>query len=333
MRAISISKFEVGSSFSKYNYPLYSLVIVHEDGNNVIGKIINYTRQGTGIIVKSSTGKEHILSPASIVYYEDPKVPAVSLKYVEKETYKLLNYYKKHYVLLNDEDAYYVMSDYNVRFETEFIDAGGLGRSTVACVNRDSLIYLIPYLQHSSKKQVDDVIKHEVAHALTPGEGHNEIWRDVCLAIGGNGEATIKVPEESYTKIPKTWADPTNSVPEALWADMGRLFEVYTYDFSLPTLANNLSYDYNFISAAIKIEKFLDLEKASESVMAANTDLVKFVQNYIHHMLVLLHTAHDKYTARDIYRLFRIDREDLKSNINLIVDIKQDFDKYFKEYM
>ena len=29
---------------------------------------------------------------------------------------------------------------------------------------------------------------HEVAHALTPNERHNEVWRDKCIEIGGDGE-------------------------------------------------------------------------------------------------------------------------------------------------
>jgi predicted SprT family Zn-dependent metalloprotease len=31
-------------------------------------------------------------------------------------------------------------------------------------------------------------ILHEIAHALTPQQHHNEVWQRVCKAIGGNGE-------------------------------------------------------------------------------------------------------------------------------------------------
>ena len=331
MLPISVDKFEVKSSFPKYNYPLYSLVIVNEDGRNVIGKIIKYTRQGTGIVVRSSTGKEHILPPESIVYYEDTKAPEVSLRYVESETYKLLNHYKKNPAILNDEDYYFVDADYTVRFETEQIDTSGMGRSAIACVSGLDLIYLIPFLQHSNKKQIDDVIKHEVAHALTPGEGHSAVWRDVCLTIGGTGQATIKAPEESYTKIPRTWVDPTNSVPEGLWADLGELFDVYTNHFSMPNLAHNLNYKFKF-NVTENLEQFMDLEHAADSKMTQNKKLINFIDFYLEQLIAILTQCYNKFTARDVYNVFRIDKEDLKDNLELVKEIKVDFDREFKEY-
>jgi hypothetical protein len=31
------------------------------------------------------------------------------------------------------------------------------------------------------------LLRHELSHAVTPGHGHDTMWRDYCLAIGGNG--------------------------------------------------------------------------------------------------------------------------------------------------
>lgn len=33
-------------------------------------------------------------------------------------------------------------------------------------------------------------VLHEIAHALTPGHHHDEVWRKKCLEIGGNGART-----------------------------------------------------------------------------------------------------------------------------------------------
>ena len=47
--------------------------------------------------------------------------------------------------------------------------------------------YLVPYM---TDKAVRDVIIHEIAHALTSGYKHDEVWRRKCIALGGSGETT-----------------------------------------------------------------------------------------------------------------------------------------------
>lgn len=44
-------------------------------------------------------------------------------------------------------------------------------------------------VENAPHEEVIDTIKHEIAHALVPpGNGHNEVWRQMALAIGCNGE-------------------------------------------------------------------------------------------------------------------------------------------------
>ena len=38
--------------------------------------------------------------------------------------------------------------------------------------------------------EIVDVIKHEIAHAITPGAGHNQIWKDTAKSIGATGQVT-----------------------------------------------------------------------------------------------------------------------------------------------
>lgn len=40
--------------------------------------------------------------------------------------------------------------------------------------------------------EVVDTILHEIAHALTPGDGHGAKWRAMCRKIGANPERTLR---------------------------------------------------------------------------------------------------------------------------------------------
>lgn len=46
-------------------------------------------------------------------------------------------------------------------------------------------ILLIPEMTEDAIK---DTIIHEIAHALTKGNGHNYIWKRKCIELGGNGK-------------------------------------------------------------------------------------------------------------------------------------------------
>lgn len=54
----------------------------------------------------------------------------------------------------------------------------------------------------NDESQVRDTILHEIAHALTPGQHHNRIWRQKAREIGARpvrcGGQETKVPEARY---------------------------------------------------------------------------------------------------------------------------------------
>ena len=65
---------------------------------------------------------------------------------------------------------------------------------------------------HAEKSSEDDVVEtilHEIAHAITPGAGHIDIWRQTSLSIGGNGQASefcdgsIPIPERRVERVIK----------------------------------------------------------------------------------------------------------------------------------
>lgn len=45
------------------------------------------------------------------------------------------------------------------------------------------------HAENDSEEEVIETVLHEIAHAITPGAGHKDIWRQTALAIGSNGEA------------------------------------------------------------------------------------------------------------------------------------------------
>ena len=69
----------------------------------------------------------------------------------------------------------------------------------------------IPWLQWADNKQIKEVILHETAHLLVgTRQGHNSIWRDVYMFIGGNGRSFIDFAEVTYDnlarmELPEDW--------------------------------------------------------------------------------------------------------------------------------
>lgn len=73
-----------------------------------------------------------------------------------------------------------------------------------ACHRGKRLITLSYDLTHwNSKEQVRDTILHEIAHALTPGHHHDDVWREMCIRIGAK-------PDRCYSSttveaVPSPW--------------------------------------------------------------------------------------------------------------------------------
>jgi len=60
------------------------------------------------------------------------------------------------------------------------------------------------HAENDSEEEVIETILHEIAHAITPGAGHRDIWFRTCKSIGGNGEifktcaGTVEIVEKTH---------------------------------------------------------------------------------------------------------------------------------------
>jgi predicted SprT family Zn-dependent metalloprotease len=56
------------------------------------------------------------------------------------------------------------------------------------------------HLETHTNMQIIDTILHEIAHALTPGHGHDEVWQAKCREIGALAEARADDTFAPYVK-------------------------------------------------------------------------------------------------------------------------------------
>jgi hypothetical protein len=65
-----------------------------------------------------------------------------------------------------------------------------------------------PLVLINDEAKVKDTILHEIAHALTPGHGHDSVWRRKAIELGCNGERCYteldtNIPEYRYIGLCK----------------------------------------------------------------------------------------------------------------------------------
>lgn len=100
-------------------------------------------------------------------------------------------------------------------------------RSLGICDYKEKRIYLSKtFVLNNEKEEVVDTILHEIAHALTPGDGHGKKWRARCTRIGAKPNRTAcaksvvfdepkwvvhvegesKILKKLYRKSPRDWS-------------------------------------------------------------------------------------------------------------------------------
>ena len=101
--------------------------------------------------------------------------------------------------------------DHGVSNYTVFITPRNKKKSSIASTNTTFKVfkYVSWWATHLKDEDFKRVILHEIAHALTPGHGHDPYFKRVCMSIGGSPRATqhytyldkIDMPEQLKRKV------------------------------------------------------------------------------------------------------------------------------------
>lgn len=82
-----------------------------------------------------------------------------------------------------------LMAKHGILYEGWRVQFDNAARRFGQCRYRRKIISLSrPLVELNDQPTVQNVILHEIAHALTPGHGHDGYWRYIARSIGCDGE-------------------------------------------------------------------------------------------------------------------------------------------------
>lgn len=94
------------------------------------------------------------------------------------------------------------LAEYNLHNWTVTFDRAR-GRLGLCNHKKKTLSFSAVITPHLSKSQFQNTVLHEVAHARTPGHGHDNIWKRLFISMGGDGNRLSNIPENALRHVSK----------------------------------------------------------------------------------------------------------------------------------
>jgi len=112
------------------------------------------------------------------------------------------------------------------------------------CYYRRQVIALSqPLVAANEVSQVLDTILHEIAHALTPGHQHDDVWKEKCKELGCKPEACFTFGK-GVAAPPKKYVAVCDCCKKAFYKQVFNLTEVNRY-YICPSDKTRLSFQNN----------------------------------------------------------------------------------------
>lgn len=97
--------------------------------------------------------------------------------------------------------------------EWRYVRNNRLSQTAGRCKRYSRVIELAGwFLDNNTEDEIMETLLHEIAHALTPGHGHDRVWKLKCIEIGGKGltyynqgDRNVVNPNKERTRSSKTY--------------------------------------------------------------------------------------------------------------------------------
>ena len=105
--------------------------------------------------------------------------------------------------------SYSLLNDYNL-YNWNVIVSNRPKRRLGQCRYNTREIILSSWIFTHCPEQVEDTVRHEVAHAVVgPGKGHKDVWKRMAVELGASPKACVQLNPDQM--LPKKWCTKCSS--------------------------------------------------------------------------------------------------------------------------